>query len=313
MRQVFGVQYGRDQLPVPTWSEEFGLDDFSTKLTDFVSVGADFRTEYFNQQSPGTATNAFSQFQGDVYMNFRLAKKVNIYLDKGLDVGFEIFGLLNILPENGYVKVGKFLPNYGVKLDDHIVAPGGEHTGGEVAIAPGPVTIIGGVYNSVDPKGSSIDNNKLFLGRVEGMFKASDVNIGVGANVLTGKDLTQSGVGERATLAGAFGSLSYQNFTIFGEADLQKNTYGSSSVDSTGVITFVEADYVVTTGLDLKVRYEFIDLNKDIKSGSTSRYSFGFEFFPISGVEVRPMYRISKEDPVDIKNNEFDLMLHFYL
>ncbi|HCV42321.1 MAG TPA: hypothetical protein DGH68_02470, partial [Bacteroidetes bacterium] len=162
MRQAFGVQYGRETLPVPTWSEELGLDDFSTKLTDFVSIGADFRTLYFMQQNPDTGTppqsvkgsNAFWQMQGDIYMNFRLAKKVNIYLDKGLYSGFEIFGLLNILPGNGYVKVGKFTPNYGLKLDDHrayvktytgFSAEAGrpELTGAEVGFQPGPFSITG--------------------------------------------------------------------------------------------------------------------------------------------------------------------------
>jgi hypothetical protein len=127
MRQPFGVQYGRETLPVPTWSEELGLDDFSTRLTEFVSIGADFRTLYFIQQNPDTgtppqavkATNAFWQMQGNVYMNFRLAKKVNIYVDKELYSGFEIFGLLNVLPGNGHIKVGKFVPNFGLKLDDH--------------------------------------------------------------------------------------------------------------------------------------------------------------------------------------------------
>ena len=66
-----------------------------------------------------TTNNAFFQMQGDVYLNFRLAKKVNIYLDKGIYSAFEIFGLLNILPGNGYIKIGKFLPNYGTRLDDH--------------------------------------------------------------------------------------------------------------------------------------------------------------------------------------------------
>jgi len=86
MRQPFGVQYGRETLPVPTWSEEFGLDEFSTKLTDFVSVGANFRTLFFYQQNPDTGappkpvkgTNAFWEMQGDVYMNFRLAQKVSL-------------------------------------------------------------------------------------------------------------------------------------------------------------------------------------------------------------------------------------------
>jgi hypothetical protein len=50
-----------------------------------------------------------------------------------------------------------------------------------------------------------------------------------------------------------------------------------------------------------------------VKSGSTSRYSIGAEFFPIGGVEVRPVYRFIIEDPVDVKNNEFDVLFHIYL
>jgi hypothetical protein len=331
MRQTFGVQYGRETLPVPTWSEEFGLDDFSTKLTDFVSIGADFRTLYFYQQNPdaGTppksvkASNAFYQMQGDIYMNFRLAKNVNIYLDKGLYSGFEIFGLLNILPGNGHIKVGKFVPNYGLKLDDHRayvrqftgfsaeVDPTRSSfvlTGGEVGFAPGPINIVGGVYNAADGSGIGTGNNKAFLGRVEGMFKASeDVHVGLGGNVFTKMNAS----GTRTTLFGGFGSLSYQDLTILGEADLIQNKLAGTK--TTGLVTFVEVDYVVTPGLDLKIGYDFYDPDKDLKTGSLSKYNIGLEFFPISGVEVRPIYRIVKDEPIDIKNDEFQLLVHFYL
>ncbi len=327
MRQTFGVQYGRETLPVPTWSEEFGLDEFSTKLTDFVSVGADFRTLFFYQQNPDTGTppksvkgaNAFWEMQGDVYMSFRLAKKVSIYLDKGIYTGFEIFGLLNVLPANGYIKIGKFVPNYGMKTDDHrtfirthtgFSAETGrpELTGAEVAVLPGPISITGGVYNSSDGFGVGTGNSKAVLGRAEGMFKASeDISIGVGGNVFT-KMNTAS---QRTTLFGGFGSFSYQDFTVLGEADLIQNKFAGTKI--TGLVTFVELNYVLTPGLDLKVGYNFYDPNKDLKTGSLSKYSIGLEFFPISGVEVRPVYNIVKEEPADVKNDEFQLLFHFYL
>jgi hypothetical protein len=99
MRRIFGAAYGRDELPVPTWSEDFELEDFTTMLTSFLGVGADFRTLFFYQQIPDTgaaplpqsSNNAFFQMQGDLYLNFRIAKRVSIYLDKGLYSGFEIF------------------------------------------------------------------------------------------------------------------------------------------------------------------------------------------------------------------------------
>lgn len=324
MRSPFGVQYGRDELPVPTWASGFEIEDFSTQLSDFVSVGADFRTLFFYQQRPDTgssssSTNAFWQMQGDVYMNFRLAKKVSIYLDKGIYSGFEIYGLLNVLPGNGFIKVGKFVPNFGLKTDDHTAyvrehtgfsAERGraELTGGEIGFSPGAVTISGGVFNARDGFGGGTGSNKAFLGRAEGIFKASDeVRIGVGGNVFTREQSSSS----RTTLLGGFGSFSYENLTLLGEVDLIKTRV--SGVTTNGFVTSVEAGYVVTPGVDLKFGYDFFDRDTDIKSGSLSRYSVGLEFFPLSGVEVRPIYRIVKEKPVDVKNDEFHLLIHFYL
>ncbi len=329
MRQAFGQQYGRETLPVPTWSEEFGLDDFSTKLTESVSIGADVRTLFYLQQIPDTSgggsgsastwNNAFFQMQGDVYLNFKLAKKVSIYVDKGLYSGFEIFGLLNILPGNGYVKIGKFLPNYGTRLDDHRTfirdkagfnpeSGRAELTGGEIGFNPGDFTIMGGFYNAADGFGASISKNKAFLGRIDGIFKLSeDMSLGLGVNAFT----KEGGVGIRTDLFGGLGSFSYKDFSVLGEFDLIQQKV--SGTKTTGIISYVEADFVATPGFDLKFMYEFYDGNKDLKTGSMSRVSFGFEFFPISGVEVRPLYRILTEDPNDAKNNEFNLVVHFYL
>lgn len=329
MRQAFGQQYGRETLPVPTWSSEFGLDDFTSKLTDFVSVGADFRTLYYVQQIPDTAgggagtssttNNAFFQMQGDVYLNFRLGKKVNIYVDKGIYSGFEIFGILNILPGNGYIKIGKFLPNYGTRLDDHRTfirdrtgfnpeSGRAELTGAEVGFSPGPVNIMGGVYNAADGFGAGISKNKAVLGRVDGIFKLSDdMHLGLGGNVFT----RELGASSRMTIFGALGSFSFRDITIFGEVDWLKNKVGGAT--TTGLVSLVEADVMVTPGVDLKFMYEFADPDIDLKTGSISRYSFGVEFFPISGVEVRPLYRVNSEDPTNISNNEFNLLIHFYL
>ena len=247
-----------------------------------------------------------------------------MYLAKGLYSSdtysdFEVFGLLSILPANGYVKIGKFIPNYGIKMDDHriyvrtytgfspeLVRP--ELTGAEFGILPGPLSITGGLFNSVDGFGIGTGNDKALLGRVEGMFKATeDVHLGLGANVFTKK----SAAGVRSNLYGGFGSISFESLTILGEADLMENKLEKGT--TTGIVTFVEADYVVTPGLDLKLGYDFYDPDKDLKTGSKSRYTFGCEFFPIAGVEVRSLYHFVQDEPIDFRNNEFQLLVHFYL
>jgi hypothetical protein len=318
MRQLFGVQYGRDQVPVPTWSEEFELEDFTNLLNNFLGVGADFRTIFYYQQDTTSDRNAFFQMQGDVYLNFRLARKVNIYLDKGLYSGFEIFGLLTLLPANGFVKIGRFVPNYGTKVDEHRVfvrektgfsqeTGNPYHTGLEVAVSPGPVTVTAGLFNAVDVIGQQTDKEKALLGRAEGMFKISnDMHFGVGGSIFQKKVS-----GTERTLIGGFGSYSYSDATILGEIDLIKTKVSGATTDA--LVVYAEADYVLTPGVDVKFIYDFFDRDIDLKSGSVSRYSIGLEFFPISGVEVRPLYRIVKEDPTDIDSDEVHVLIHFYM
>jgi hypothetical protein len=318
MRQTFGVQYGREQLPLPALSKDFEVEDFSNLLTNVLGVGADVRTLYFYQQRDSTSDNAFFQMQGDIYLNFKVAKKVTVFLNKGLRSGFEVFGLLNVLPASGHVKIGKFIPAFGTRIDDHttyIRAKTGfspelgrpELTGAEVGVLPGPLTIIGGMYNATDDFGAATTSNKAFLGRAEGMFNlAEHVNLGLGANIFSRK----TPAGFTTSLIGGLGSFSYGDVTVFGEADLIKNN-GTSGV--TGLVAYVEGNVMVTQGVDLKVAYDFYDPDKDLKTGAISRYTVGFEFFPIAGVEVRPLYRIVKIEPVQTKANEFDLIVHFYM
>jgi len=323
MRQAFGAQYGREELPVQTWAQEFELEDVTTLLTNVLGVGADFRTLYFSRQVPdstgttSTSQDAFWQMQGDLYLNFRIARKVNLYLKKGLYSGFEIFGLLNILPENGHVKVGKFIPNYGIKNDDHTTfvrtqtgfspeTGRPELTGLEAAVSPGAMHVTAGFYNAADAFGGG-SSKKAFLGRAEGIFKlGSEAYAGLGGNVFRKEQENGS-----ITLYGGFGSVSIGDLTLLGEVDLMRTARENTTVS--GLIVYGEAGYVLTPGVDLKASYDFYDRDRDVKSGAVSRYSIGLEFFPIGGVEVRPMYRILVEDPKNVPNNELHILFHIYL
>lgn len=324
MRTAFGAQFGREELPVPQWSDETDIGDLAKLVPGFLGVGADFRTLYLVRQVPDStgstsrAENEFWQMQGDIYFNFRIARKVNLYFKKGLYSGFEVFGLLNVLPMGGHVKIGKFVPNYGLRLDDHTAyvrkytgfspeTGRPEITGLEAAIAPGPVMIGGGVYNASDGFGATGGGEKAYLGRIEGRFGLSEkAFLGLGANLFRREQSTGS-----ATLYGGFGSIGIGRLTLLGEGDMVRTV--SAIRTTTGVLVYGEANYTIVPGVDATIAYDFYDPDKDVKSGATSRYSFGVEFFPISGVEVRPMYRIVTENPTDLKNNEFHFLFHIYL
>jgi hypothetical protein len=320
MRQAFGARYGREQLPVPAWSNEFQVEDFSNVIANVLGIGADFRALYFSRRSPGVAAvDGFYDMQGDMYLNFRIARHVAFFLKKGLRDGFEAFGLFNLLPLGGHVKVGKFVPNYGLRTDDHTtyvrqqtaMSPESgrpERTGLEAGISPGPISIVGGLYNGDESAFVPSTSAKTFLGRAEGIFVLGEgLNLCVGGNVFTGNV-----GGISSTFYGGFGSFSAGNLTLLAEADWIR-TKSPVGVTRTGLATCVEGDLLVTQGLDIKAMYEFFDNDIDFQTGARSRYSFGLEFFPLTGVELRPLYRFVKEDPPVGDNNEIDLLLHLYL
>jgi hypothetical protein len=305
MRQTFGVQYGRDRLPVPEWSKNSDVTDFSNVITNILGIGADFRTIYYNRKvSDSTRSDGLFQMQGDLYVNLHVAQKVFLYLNlnKGVSSGFDAFALLNVLPASGHLKIGRFVPNYGTNLDDH-TAYVRQYTklSPEFDVVERTGAEAGGIPST---------NNKALLGRAEGMFKLSErISLGLGGNVFS----TKTGIpGVSTTYYGGFGSFSAGNFTLLGEADWIRTS--PAGVTTTALATYAEADYVIAQGVDLKLAYDFYDQDIDYTTGSKSRLSFGVEFFPASGVEVRPIYRILTQKNPDIgTRNEFDLMLHLYL
>ena len=319
MRQAFGLQYGRENLPVPAWSSGTGIEDVSNVIANFLSVGADFRTLYYVVQRPSAPPlSSFYQMQGDLYLDFALARRVSVYFNKGLYNGFQAFGLLTILPARGFIKAGKFVPNFGTRLDDHTAfirrltgftpedaSNRYEKTGMEIGLSPGPLTFTAGVYNSLG-NDAQAGTAKAYLGRVEGMFSFTDkFNLGLGANAFT----TRTVAGTKEDLYGAFGSCNIGKLVVFGEVDYLH----TPALRTTGFISYVEMDYPLVTGLDLKLAYDFYDPSIDLKSGANSRYTVGVEFFPLPGVEVRPLYRFVRETPVEVRNNEFDIVLHCYI
>jgi hypothetical protein len=59
--------------------------------------------------------------------------------------------------------------------------------------------------------------------------------------------------------------------------------------------------------------YDFYDPDIDYITGSESRYSIGAEFFPLPGIELRPMYRMLAKTPGNVRQNEFDFLVHLFL
>ncbi len=338
MRSAFGATYGREEVPMPTFKDKFDLEEFSPALNDFFTIGMDYRTLFFYQ--PDASKSSFFQMQGDLYFDLRINKKFRIYFDKGLYNGFEVFGLAKVLPLEGYIKVGKFVPAYGIKLDEHnafirggqfgggqfvSVFPSGypyglrfgeraEDTGIEIGFTPSIFSFNIGVFNGTPGGGINGTNGE----KTKAAALRGDVNLQTDfANAIFGGSVyhhPNATIPGKTQFYGGFAILSIgNNLTLTGEADYVTTYHSALKKEVTGMMFYSEISYVILQGLDAKISFENYDPNLKLANGAFSTIGVGAEFFPMTGLEVRPMYKLNREKPKEISNDEFQLLFHFYL
>ncbi len=338
MRSTFGSTYGREELTMPTFKEATDIEDFSPALSDFFTIGMDYRTLFFYE--PQGKEASFFQMQGDLYFDLRLNKKFRIYFDKGLYSGFEVFGLAKVLPLEGYIKVGKFMPAYGIKIDDHnafirggqygggefaSVFPNGyrqgllfgersEDTGLELGFSPSIFSLNIGVFNG-NPggglTGTTGEKTKAVVVRGDINLQSDFANAVIGGSFYTKPNISSPG---KTQFYGGFGILTLaNNLTFTGEADVVTTFHPTQLKEVSGLMFYSEISYVAFQGVDLKLAFENYDPDTKLINGSFSTITVGAEMFPLTGVEVRPMYRFNREKPKEISNDEFQMLFHFYL
>jgi len=333
MRNTFGANFGRDDISVKAWQEEYALEDFSTKLNNFISYGADFRFLGFYQSktSPDVSSSSFFPMQMDVYFNLAVSKKISLYVNPAFGPygRLEMFAVAKVLPLNGYLKLGRFAPSHGLRYDDHTsfirqATPfrnyGGQQSGLELGFNPEPISMMGAVTNGMR---GDLDGGlaKAVFGRIEGHGTLGTINLMAGVssyndasggqnlNLLEGYGAVT--ISERLTVMGTVERIQGNSGTMSMNSDINQRNSLNSRLKQFAVL--VEADYVLVQGFDVKFMYDFFDPNTDVKSGTAQRYSGGFEFMPIGGVEVRPMYRYTKDSILNRNTTDLQILFHIYL
>ncbi|MBI2429978.1 MAG: hypothetical protein HYV29_14510, partial [Ignavibacteriales bacterium] len=146
--------------------------------------------------------------------------------------------------------------------------------------------------------------------RADANIQTDLINFNVGGSAY---NLPATAGAGKTQMWGGFGVVTIaNNLTLLGELDFIQSFNTALTRTVTGNILYTEANYILFEGFDLKLGYEFYDPNVDLADGTASRITIGAEFFPLTGVEVRPLYRINQEAPTEIDNNELHVMFHFY-
>lgn len=313
VRNADGWNWGKNTLSMISARDK----DFimSPKISDNISIGLDYRTQYIYSQSSGRTY--FQNMTAALHTNFALSKQINL-VGKYDFVNnlWEGYGVAKILPGNGYIKAGVYTPNYGIRLDDHtaytrqglIFDQFYREAGVEVGFfADDWLYASASAGSNISDAASNYTKDPTYTARVEVTPRFGEVGLLFGGSYASAKlENTQEAL--NTNMYGGFFGFGYVDFSLLAEYDIA-NDLSSSDVKSN--MLMVEAAYVILTGLEAIVRYDRIDYNADVDADETSRFVFGFEFHPYSFIEVRPQYRLVMEDP-SVDNDSFVLQLHFW-
>ena len=329
IRNKGGWMYGRDVLPLYSPSGRKFLR--SQKIADNIEFGLDYRTQYLYSQQFGKT--AFQKMEGSIYTNVNLTEKVNAFASYDfVNQTWEAYGIASILPNDSYIKAGTFIPNYGLKIDDHtaytrggdmgylfttnqrrglIFDPRYSVTGAEVGInlsdytlltvsAGSPVSLN---FNSDPTYTASIQTAPIIANKVSTLIGASYTNFR-GPLIFTNLPQTE----HKINMYGGFLGFGIGDFTFLSEYDIA-NDYESVGTSSSAMM--LKASYRIIKGVEGILRYDRFDPNTSMNNDAVSRLVVGAEFFPYSYVEVRPQYRFQFENP-SVKNDSFVLQFHFF-
>ena len=121
MRNDYGTTiFAMDELPVEG-TKDLTNEDWTGFLGDFIEVGADFRIQGFSytDTTSNKQKTAIFPMQADVYTNIEINDAASLYYKLGLgpQPKHEYWGMFHVLPNDGWIRIGRTFPNYGLKLD----------------------------------------------------------------------------------------------------------------------------------------------------------------------------------------------------
>jgi hypothetical protein len=318
IRNLDGWDFGKNILSANTPREKDFL--MSPRIGDNIYLGLDYRTQYLYSQQKNKTD--FQQMTGSLYTNIGLSKNINLLgrYDFIYQI-WEAYGVAHILPNNSYIKVGSFQPNFGIRIDDHTAyTRGGDYqllsSGGKAGLIYNPLYTEAGIESGFYISDWGLLTASVGSYPARGTFSADptytarleiDPQLGK-VNLMFGGSYANTKLPRTADFYGGFAGVGYQRFSLLGEFDLGNNVTASELKSN---YAMAEAAYIVSIGLQAVVRYDRFDPNTSNPDDELQHIIFGVEWYPYSFIEIRPQYRFILENP-SVKNDAVVIQFHFW-
>ncbi len=283
-----------------------GIDPLIAKS---IMIGTDFRTLHAYSDQRANSTDFF-QMQGDIYLAFLMGEKTELYYDRGMSSTSELFGLAYVLPiTGGYVKVGRFVPSYGWRFDDHTMfvrndlgfaPPGNRDVGVELGASPGHLDLQVDFTNG--NRGALLGGDSKYAAALNSSYRFRVLQAGMAVGVSGYREPTES---ETFKAGGVHGYVSWEPVTWVGEADVFRSEWTGGG-GPTGVVSSNEFSVVLHRGLEVLGTFDFYDPDRRIESGAKTRWGGGVHLMPNPFLTIEALYRRStfKNGPA-LSGNDF--------
>jgi hypothetical protein len=301
------------------------IPPLNVDIGDTLAFGADSRSMYYYAQpgSGGAKTSTFFQMESNLYAAATLYRAgadggsaITLYYVQEGWMDFQASAIwqqeLGRPDISIYLKAGRFIPTYGLRIENHQTynrqdigfGPTDKDEGVELGAHLGPVLLQGSAINGTTGMTQFDDNtDKGVIGRAEVLGRLGKLRLMLGGSVYYSETGSLTTVGTISTdartknlRAGGHWGASMGRLTYMGELDVvdvdpfPKNTQTSKSLSYQA---YQELDFLVVRGLELNLNYEFRDPDLSLRTGTISRVAAGFEVIPVPYVEIKTLFRYS--------------------
>ena len=331
--------YGNDvmaleELPLERWLDK-GNENWDGYISDHLQIGGDFRLQGVQyNETDSIRKSAFFPMQADIYSYLKLNNNAGIFTKIGMkgssSLSTEYWALLSNLPQNAWLRIGRTLPNYGLRVDDHtsFIRGGNLHRTSVLDIdgldieeglifAPSllysppailelGVPMFGGLQWTSSISTDVLNNGSEELNNLTTQFNYIG-NINDNIAYMGGFSYMQQ---DKFAMTGISGGLSFGDFTWTFEADQAENWIEGN----TSLALYDEIVWEIIQGIHLMGKYDYFDPKTDWQTGSISRYTFGAEIYPLNIMEIKLQARFNQldQDNSTTPDPEYLIQTHFW-
>ncbi|MCH9032810.1 MAG: hypothetical protein IIB00_11215 [candidate division Zixibacteria bacterium] len=266
------------------------------RLSEAITIGSDMRMRL-------TESGSYERFQADIYVSIEPFDRV--YFNTTISGGAidENYMLVTNLNRDYYVQMGRFYPQFGMKVEDfssfvrqksgffHRLALNGITLGTKV------------LKRQVSISYFSQGDQGIFVGNVSRVGWFGSVGYLVGFSARFSEELDNNTHGAFPAAKSLYGGFSWKGHSLMLEANLIGESNDSLALYAGGTIKFIP-------GLYGRVDYNYFDPDRHLQTGYVSFTRVSIEFWPIPFMEINPGVSFYTAGPQD-GQGEFELRTHF--